>query len=187
MGKEIEVKIRNIDKKKIIEKVLNLGAKKVFSGRIIDYRFDTVQRDLSQKGKALRIRKKGKNIYLNLKGKKKTYENVINRREIGVRISNFKVMQRILNELGLIKIFELDKIRTEFKLENMKFDIDEYVGLDPILEIEGDSYENVQEYIKKLEIQDGDLGRMYIREIIAAKKYYNTFKSKKSKIDIRKL
>jgi predicted adenylyl cyclase CyaB len=187
MVKEIEVKIRNIDKKKIIEKILGFGATKIFSGRVVDYRFDTIDRDLSRKGKALRIRQKGKYVYLNLKGKKKSQDNMTNREEIGVRISNFKIMQRILNELGMIKIFELDKFRTEFRFNDIKFDIDEYVGLEPILEIESDSYEKVQEYIKKLGIEGEDLGRIYIREIIAAKKYYNTFKNKKSKIDIRKL
>ena len=68
--KEVELKVRNIDKEEIIRKIVNLGAYKVFSGKVIDYRYDTPDRDLSRQGKALRIRQKGSHIYLNIKGKK---------------------------------------------------------------------------------------------------------------------
>lgn len=171
--KEVEVKIRNINKEEIIQKITEFGAQKIFTGRVIDYRFDTPDRDLSRQGKALRIRQKGKYIYLNLKGKKKSVENVTGRDEIGVKISNFKTMQKILSELGFIKIFELNKYRTEYRTEDMTFDIDEYVGLDPILEIESNSYDKVNEYVKKLNIKEEDIGRVYIREILAAKKNYD--------------
>lgn len=171
--KEIEVKIRNIKKEDILKKIQALGAIKIFSGKVVDYRFDTLNRDLSKQGKALRIRQKGKLTYLNLKGRKKSIENITGRDEIGVRISNFKIMQKILNELGFIKIFELSKFRTEFRLNDIVFDLDEYFGLNPILEIESDSYDKVNDYISKLEIKKEDIGRVYIKEILAAKKNFD--------------
>ncbi len=174
--KEIEVKIRNVDKEKIIEKIEKLGAQKIFTGRVIDYRFDTPDRDLSRQGKALRIRQKGKYIYLNLKGKKKSIQNITGRDEIGVKISNLKIMYKILNELGYIKIFELYKYRTEYRLDDITFDIDEYLGLAPLLEIESDSYDKVKDYMKKLDLDPKDEGRMYIREILAAKKKHDELK-----------
>lgn len=174
--KEIEVKIRNIDKEDIIKRIEKFGAKKIFTGKVIDYRFDTPDRDLSRQGKALRIRQKGRYIFLNLKGKKKSIRNITGRDEIGVKISNFKIMQKILNELGFVKIFELEKYRTEYRFDDITFDIDEYIGLDPILEIESDSYEKVQNYIRKLGVSERDVGRIYIREILAAKKRYDNRK-----------
>ena len=182
--KEVEVKIRNIDKEEIIKKIVKLGAKKIFTGRVIDFRFDTPDRDLSRQGKALRIRQKGRYIYLNLKGKKKSVENIIGREEIGVKLSNFRIMHKILNELGYIKIFELNKYRTEYRLNNIVFDIDEYLGLDPILEIESDSYDNVDRYIKKLGILEEDIGRVYIREILAAKKKHDYDKRHPSEVEL---
>lgn len=182
--KEVEVKIRNIDKNDIIQKIKGLGAHRVFGGKVVDFRFDTPERDLSRQGKALRIRQKGKYIYLNLKGKKKSRESIIGRDEIGVKISNFRTMQRILHELGYIKIFELVKYRTEYRLGDINFDLDEYVGLEPILEIESDSYEKVEEYIDKLEIEEEDIGRVYIREILAAKR---KFDDKKRRIIKKKI
>lgn len=170
--KEVEVKIKNIDKDAIVKKILDLGAQRIFSGKVIDFRYDTPDRDLSRQGKALRIRQKGRYIFLNFKGKKKPVKNIVGREEIGIRISNFGVMQRILNELGYIKIFELRRYRTEFRLNNMTFDIDEYLGLSPILEIESDSYEKVSDYIDKLGIKKEDMGRVYIREILAARKKF---------------
>lgn len=178
--KEVEVKVRNIEKAEIVKKIEHLGAKRIFGGKVIDFRFDTPERDLSRQGKALRIRQKGKYIYLNLKGKKKSIENITGRDEIGVKISNFRIMHRILNELGYIKIFELSKYRTEYRLDDITFDIDEYFGLDPILEIESDSYEKVQEYIDKLGIEEQDIGRVYIREILAAKKKHDYKKRSRS-------
>jgi predicted adenylyl cyclase CyaB len=179
MKAEVEVKVRDIDKNYMIRKIENLGAKKNFTGRIIDYRFDTPDRKLSKQGKALRVRQKGRHIYLNLKAKKKSQENITKREELGVKVNNSKVMQRILNELGFIKIFELNKYRTEYKLGDMKFDIDEYVGMNPMLEIESDSYENVEKYMKKLEIDTSNMGRIYIREILAAKKKFDEKKQLK--------
>lgn len=180
--KEVEVKIRNIDKEDIIKKIEKLGGAKIFTGRVIDYRFDTPNRDLSRQGKALRIRQKGKYVYLNLKGKKKSIENITGRDEIGVKLSNFKTMHKILNELGYIKIFELNKYRTEYRFENITFDIDEYLGMPAILEIESDSYSEVEKYIEALEIQDKDIGRVYIREILAAKKRYDARKTYHNKM-----
>ena len=172
--KEVELKVRNINKQDIIDKIIEIGAVRIFSGKVIDFRFDTPDRDLSRQGKALRIRQKGSHVYLNLKGKKKSKESIIGRDEIGVKISNFKTMQRILHELGYIKIFELVKYRTQFRFKDITFDIDEYAGLDPILEIESDSYEKVREYVDLLNIQEEDIGRVYIREILEAKRTIST-------------
>lgn len=181
--KEVEVKVRNIEKEDIIRKIEKIGAQKIFTGRVIDYRFDTPDRDLSRQGKALRIRQKGKYIYLNLKGKKKSIENITGRDEIGVKISNFKIMHKILNELGYIKIFELNKYRTEYRFENITFDIDEYLGMPPILEIESDSYAEVEKYIEQLDILEKDIGRVYIREILAAKKKYDQKKAFRNRLN----
>ena len=175
--REVEIKIKNIDKSRIIRKIEEIGAELSFRGKVVDFRFDTIDKELSRQGKALRIRQKGKYTYLNFKGKKKNEENIVNRDEIGVRVSNLKVMHKILNELGFVKIFELSKLRTEYKLSDVKFDIDEYIGLEPILEIEASSYEKVREYIKKLEIEEKDIGRVYIKEIIAAKKFFDVLKN----------
>jgi predicted adenylyl cyclase CyaB len=170
--KEVEVKIKNINKDEIIKKIEELGAKRIFTGKVIDFRFDTPDRDLSRVGKALRIRQKGRYIFLNLKGKKRSQDNITGREEIGVKISNFWTMKRMLHELGYIKIFELAKYRTEYRLDDITFDIDEYLGLEPILEIESHSYERVQEFIDKLGIDTQNVGRVYIREILAARKKF---------------
>ena len=112
--------------------------------------------------------------FQNLKGKKKSVDNITGRDEIGVKISNFKIMHKILLDLGYIKIFELRKYRTEYRINNeVTFDIDEYVGLPPILEIEAGTYDKVQDYVDTLGYDETNMGRVYIREILAARKKYN--------------
>jgi len=177
-NREIEIKVRNINKKKIISKLEEIGAKRIFAGKIIDYRFDTPGRMLSKQGKALRLRKKGKYYYLTLKGKKMSFDNITSRDEIGVRINNIKHAYRILNELGFIKIFELEKYRTEYRIEDCNFDIDEYIGMSPILEIEG-TRDLIKKYIKELELNEKkNFGRIYVREILEAKKNFEEKNSK---------
>ena len=184
--KEVEIKVRDINKEEIVKKILDLGAEKIFSGKIIDIRYDSPDKKLSNLGKVLRVRKKGNHIYLNYKGKKLSSEkdNIVDREEIGVRVSNFSVIQKILDELGYIKIFELVKYRTEYRLKNVNFDIDEYIGLNPLLEIEAETKEEVEKYIKKLKIEEKNLKRLYMREIIQARKNYNADK-KKSQLKIK--
>lgn len=177
--KEVEIKVRNINKDEIIKKIEKLGGKKHFTGKVIDHRFDTPDRKLSKQGKALRIRQKGRYFFLNLKGKKKSIENITGRDEIGVKISNSKIMYKMLNELGFIEIFKLHKYRTEYIVDDGKFDIDEYLGLPPILEIESNNHATVEKYIKKLGIEEHNVGRLYIREILAAKKKFEQERNKK--------
>lgn len=177
--KEVEIKVRNIKKEEIIAKIEEIGGKKHFTGKVIDYRFDTPDRKLSKQGKALRIRQKGRYFFLNLKGKKKSIENITGRDEIGVKISNSKIMYKMLNELGFIEIFKLNKYRTEYIVDDAKFDIDEYLGLPPILEIESDNHDTVEKYVEKLGIEERNIGRLYIREILAAKKKYEQERNKR--------
>jgi len=182
--KEVEIKIRNIDKEDIIKKITDLGARKNFCGKVIDHRFDTPDRTLSKQGKALRIRQKGNYVYINLKGKKDSSDNITGREELSLRVFGYRNAYRILTELGYVKIFELSKTRTEYKMEGVKFDIDEYLGMEAILEIESDNNKTVQEYVDKLGITKEDLGRVYIREILAAKKKYDFDKKKEEIYDL---
>jgi len=184
--KEVEIKVKNIEKNEIIAKIEKLGGKKHFTGKVIDFRFDTPDRKLSKQGKALRIRQKGKYFFLNLKGKKKSIENITGRDEMGVKISNSKQMYKMLNELGFIEIFKLHKYRTEYIVDDAKFDIDEYLGLPPILEIESNNYKTVEKYLKKLEISEESISRLYMREILAAKKKYEFERFKKKFDNVKK-
>ena len=65
--KEVEIKIKNVKKDDIIAKIEKIGGKKHFTGKVIDFRFDTPDRKLSKQGKALTIRQKGKYFFLNFK------------------------------------------------------------------------------------------------------------------------
>ena len=170
---EVEIKVRNINMPEMVEKVTDLGAKKNFAGKVIDHRYDTADRSLSKQGKALRIRQKGNYVYIHIKGKKNSSDNITGREEISLRVFGFKNASKILSELGYVKIFELSKFRTEYKMNGVKFDFDEYVGMEPIMEIESDNNKTVQKYVDKLDIKKDNLGRVYIREILAAKKQYD--------------
>ena len=167
---EVEIKVPNIDKNKIIQEIEKLGAVKNFTGRVCDYRYDTENRSLSKQGKVLRIRQKGKYTFLNFKGKKDSENQIMKREELGVRVSNLKVLQKIITEIGFIRIFDLKKYRSEYCLDDIIFDIDEYPGLPPMLEIESNDGEKVEKYLKILNIDKEGIKRVYIEDIIKARK-----------------
>lgn len=93
--KEVEVKILEADKKDLINKILFMGGKKIFDGKI-----KTVMlTKKGQKGYILRLRKKGNKNFLTYKkhiSKKKTKI----REEIEVEIESFAKTQKIFESLG---------------------------------------------------------------------------------------
>ena len=168
--KEVEIKVKNINKRRVINTIEKLGAQKVFAGKVEDFRYDTQSRKLSKQGKVLRVRQRGEHTFLNVKGKKTSKEGIVKREEISVKVSDIKIIRSLLKELGYSMIFSLKKHRIEYKLEDITFDIDEYPGMSPILEIESDNHPSVERYLKILNIKEEDIGRVYIRELLKAKR-----------------
>ncbi|MCB9359209.1 CYTH domain-containing protein [Candidatus Woesearchaeota archaeon] len=135
---EVEVKILDIDKKKIERKLLELGAEKVFEGKVDAVYFDDGSLG---KGKTLRLRKLGDKVQL-------TYKENISRtivkrvKEEETYLDDFDEALREFKALGFKMKRRIKKTRITYKLKDAKkvvtFEIDKFSSIPYFLEIESE-------------------------------------------------
>ncbi len=149
--KEIEVKVLEINKVRIVKKLLKLGAKKVFEGRVKSLFYDFEDSRLTRNDSFLRLRKKGKDTYLTFK-KKISQDGVKIMDEFEIRVNDFEAIRSILNFLGLTDFKTYTKKRTSYQIGKTLFEIDEFESIPAYMEIEAPSKELVNYFIELLKI-----------------------------------
>jgi adenylate cyclase class 2 len=171
--KEIEVKILEIDKSSTEERLISLGAKKVFDDEIHAFYYDFPDNSLRQHGCSLRLRKEGKKSVLTLKKNIESTEAKI-REEIETEISDFNAMQCLIETLGLKAWIEMKKHRTSYEFRGVHFEIDAYHDkynyIPQFMEIEGHDIETVYTYAELLGFTRDDCKPWDIIEVAA---YYS--------------
>tara|TARA_Y100000034_G_scaffold134670_1_gene203794 strand:- start:503 stop:1027 length:525 start_codon:yes stop_codon:yes gene_type:complete len=147
--KEIEVKILEIDKKEIIEKLEILGAKRIFEGNIDSHVFvfddDRIKKNLS----TLRLRKMGAGVELVFK-KGISKKDVKIEEETQVNLDNFDLMFKILENVGLKSKINSKKKRISYLLDEVRVEIDTYEDIPTFLEIEAPSVTILNKTIERL-------------------------------------
>jgi len=147
--KEIEVKILEVDKEKVIKKLKDLGALKIFDGEITTSYFDFADGRLAKEGKVLRLREKGGTIKFTLKERfSKEQAKIMEEYEVG--LDELDSMRNILNGLELKEIQKSVKNRLSYVLGDVHFEIDTIPDIPTFLEIEGPSLEKIKEFVEKL-------------------------------------
>ncbi len=156
---EIEVKVLEVNRLKVEKILANLGAKKVFDGKIETLFFDFKKGTIIKKKNVLRLRKKQNKIELTYKkvhftSKAKTAV------EYSVSVSSLETMEKILMNLGLSVIESMQKQRVSYKLDNVHFDFDRYSGnygfIPEFLEIEAENTDLVYKYAALLGFKEKD-------------------------------
>lgn len=145
---EVEVKILEIDKNKVIEKLRKMGADRIFHGNLQVSYYDYPEDSLMKNGKMLRLRT-GKRTELTFKQKisREKYK-VMEEHEVVINDEN--AMKEILTKIGLCETKKMTKHRTSYVLKNIHFEIDEFPGIPALLEIEAPSEEDVKENVENL-------------------------------------
>ncbi|MFA5797156.1 MAG: class IV adenylate cyclase [Candidatus Woesearchaeota archaeon] len=143
---EVEVKILEIDRKEIEEKLIKLGAVKIFDDEMYDIKLDNKEGALKNNKQLLRIRKEGKEITLTFKDKSRS-EFVKSSEEIEVTVSDFDTIKELFSRLGFTEERSIHKHRTSYKLNNIRYEFDKYLGeydfVPGFLEIEAQSESDV--------------------------------------------
>jgi predicted adenylyl cyclase CyaB len=151
--KEVEVKILEVNRKNIEETLAELGAKKVFDGDIKTLFFDFNDGKIIKAKDVLRLRKEDDKIELTYK-KVRFDKASKNAEEYSVEVSDLKMAQKILVNLGLETIEDTYKHRVSYKLDSARFDIDRYLGkydfIPEFLEIEAENANDIHKYAKLL-------------------------------------
>lgn len=151
--KETEVKVLNVDKKKTIEIISRFGAEKIFEGEIKTTFFDFEDARISKAKNVLRLRQAGQSSQL-------TFNPILSKQsakeaeEYEGEVSDLQTMKKILESLGLSETGNIQKHRTSYRLNNVKFDIDthenEFSYVPPYLEIEAENIDLIYKYTELL-------------------------------------
>ncbi|MGH7249488.1 MAG: CYTH domain-containing protein [Minisyncoccia bacterium] len=152
---EIETKVLEIDVKVLKEKLKSLDAKEIQNTRLT---VDWYSPPGVGKGKYpwyLRIRTDtdGKSE-VTLKSLLKITGNTKQAEEINIDVSDAMLTEKLFEKIGLEHYAHQEKDRTSWLYKDWRFDLDKYPGMPAYLEIEGKSYNHVQEAIKLLGLTD---------------------------------
>jgi len=147
-NKEIEAKFININKSAIIQKLENLGAKKVFDERLL--RRCVYNLPIHKNNAWARVRDEVDKVTM-------TYKRVISQsldgvEEVELIINDFQTGRTFLKSIGLKEKAYQETKRICYTINNVEFDIDTWPALQPILEIEAKTEKDVKKYAKLLEL-----------------------------------
>jgi len=153
---EIELKILEIDRKPIEEKLISLGATKVFDDVVHTVFYDDIHDSIKSEKNLLRLRSLGNKNYLTYK--KYVQDNLVKiRKEFEIEFSDFKTMDHILQELGFHVELSTKKHRTSYNYQGTSFEFDRYLEdykfIPELLEIEADSPTTIQQYLSIFDLK----------------------------------
>ena len=175
---ETEVKILEINRKKIEQTLTGLGAKKVFDGDIQTLFFDFQDGRIIKAKDVLRLRKEQDKTEVTYK-KVHATQTAKKAQEYTVEVSNLEVMKRILENLGLTVTESMQKHRVSHTLDHVRFDIDRYSGsydyIPEFMEIEAQSIGLIYKYAELLGFKAKDCLPWSTNELI---QHYSTRKAK---------
>jgi predicted adenylyl cyclase CyaB len=125
--KETEVKVLEIDRNKVIEKILAQNGKLLFDGEVSTLFLDFLDNQIYRRKDVLRLRKEKNTTEMTYK--KVRFEGGVKvAEEISVQISSLEDATAILQNLGLTVKEMMNKHRTSYQLGNARIDIDKYQG-----------------------------------------------------------
>lgn len=175
--KEIEVKILEVNRKEVEDKLISLGAKKVFDDEMHAIIFDFPDRPMKKNNELIRLRKEGKETTLTFK-KPIPHEEIKVKEEFEVKVSDFEETKKILESLGLTTWFDVKKTRVSYVLDDSHFEFDKYLEdynfIPEFLEIEVKNEEDLYKQVEMLGFNKEDCVPWVFPELID---YYQKKKS----------
>jgi len=149
-NKEIECRFLEIDKEKLIKKLLGLGAKDLGELMLEEIIFYDLEGTWREKEKRVRLRKSGDKINLSFKHtEEKTIDGTI---EIEFEVSDISKAEKFLEQVGLTAFRRQQKRRHTFELDDVIIDIDTWPRIPTYVELEGPSEEQIKKAAKKLDL-----------------------------------
>ena len=138
---EVEVKavVDDIDAR--AKRLAAAGAEEVFSGRMRDLRYDTVDRSLTAVDQVLRVRvfasDAGESAHLDWKGATQVDSGLKTRDELTTGVSDFAGLTAILEALGYIVTREIEREVRMYRIGEAVVRFERYPRMDDLVEVEG--------------------------------------------------
>ena len=147
--KEIEVKVIEIDKKEVIDKLKSIGAEKILDDDIFTVKFDFPSKRLEKDDCYLRLRKEGEVAVLTFK-KAISKEDVKVADELEVAVESFGDTRKVLEAIGMVEVKSWAKHRISYLVGEVRVDIDSQADIPDFLEIEAGSIEEIYDLVDEL-------------------------------------
>ena len=142
MADELEVKARIEDPEAVERALVNAGAELVFSGEMIDRRFDQGGR-LESRDEVLRLRlyrpANGAPAHgvLGWKGPTSQRGGYRHREEIETPVADADAALAVLDRLGYTVTLRIDRTISQYRLDGAVIRLERYPAMDTLLEVEG--------------------------------------------------
>ena len=172
MKTEYEIRVLEINKEEIVNKLKKLGA--IMKGNFKQKRY-VYDLKPAENGKWIRLRTNGKVTTL-------TYKDIVSNtldgtKEVEFEVEDFDKANEFLEKIGFINRSYQENERIQFILNNVEIDIDSWPMIPTYMEIEGKSEEEVLNMKKVLNIDESNVTTLNCDDIY--RKIY--------KIDISKI
>lgn len=158
---EIEVVFLGIDKDKLEQDLLSIGAHKVGDTFYRHSSFDYPDYRLDKDNSWIRLRDEGGQIVIAYKKRlgvtsQDGSTNDAGMEEIEIIVDSYENTKTFLGKIGLIEKHEAEKKRTRWQKGTTTFDIDTWPEIPTFIEIEAESWEDVDEASKALGFEEKD-------------------------------
>lgn len=159
--KEIEIRILNIDKKKFIEDIIALGAKK--QSECLQKRYVYDFNPINPK-KWIRLRTNGVKNTITVK---EIIDNQVidGTNELEVEVSDFNIANLILKELGYVPRNYQENYRIIYNLNGVEISIDTWPKIPTYVELEAKSEELIKKLLSIIEYNEKDLTTLDVASI----------------------
>lgn len=144
---EYELRVLEINRDEIINKLEKIGAKKIKDVHMKRYVYDF---NPATKHHYIRLRTDGITTTLSIKHVLK--DSIDGTKELEIIVNDFETANEILNQLGYVPKGFQESYRLEYKLNGITFDIDRWPLIPEFMEIEGSNSEEIYEMVEKLEL-----------------------------------
>ncbi len=165
---ETEIKIVEVDAKKIEKKLFELGAQKIFEGNIEWLVFDSGNHFFSKKRVMIRLRKQGTKTILTTKQLlEKKHAKISEEHE--VETTDFLETTKILQSMGfhVKRGYPINKHRISYVLGDVHFELDTFPSIPTFLEIEAPNRKAIDDYVLKLGLSLANIKPWGTREVFA--------------------
>lgn len=162
MHTEIEIRILEVDKEKLEEKIKKVNGEFVYEYYQRRYVYDTNPKKDKQ---WFRLRDTGKEVTLTYKNIEKN--SIDGTKELEIEVDDFENTHLMMEKLGYeAKAYQENK-RTRYMLDGVEIDIDSWPLIPTYVELEGPSAEAVYQVLEKLELSKEKAIAIGVKEIFA--------------------
>lgn len=168
--KELEKKVLQIKKEEVAENLEKIGAVKTFEGLLKVCYLDGIDSRIRNRGDLLRVREFGnKKTEIVYKTNKRIDKGCKLYDEYTLSSDNFDEALKFFEKLNLQITCSYEKKRSIYEYRNAEIVIDEYPKIPALLEIEGQSAEQIDEIIEQLGLSGYETSCETINELLKRK------------------